>query len=124
MKQLYKTPESKDLILSLYNEKLESLDIEYENIDVVTSFGRTRVVKTGNKDGNIVFLFHGINAGIPIKVDNGTIADVIHIRDHVQETVNISAGYHNPHSTTEYINFFAMCNILVWLQYIIKYVKV
>ncbi len=68
--------------------------------------------------------FHGINAGIPIKVDNGTIADVIHIRDYVQETVNISAGYHNPHSTTEYIDFFAMCNILVWLQYIIKYVKV
>ena len=69
MKQLYKTPESKDLILSLYNEKLESLDIEYENIDVVTSFGRTRVVKTGNKDGNIVFLFHGINAGAPLTLE-------------------------------------------------------
>ena len=69
MKQLYKTPESKDLILSLYNEKLESLDIEYENIDVVTSFGRTRVVKTGNKDGNIVFLFHRINAGAPLTLE-------------------------------------------------------
>jgi pimeloyl-ACP methyl ester carboxylesterase len=69
MKQLYKTPESKDLILSLYNEKLESLDIEYENIDVVTSFGRTRVVKTGNKYGNIVFLFHGINAGAPLTLE-------------------------------------------------------
>lgn len=69
MKQLYKTPESKALILSLYNEKLESLDIEYENIDVTTSFGRTRVVKTGNREGKKVFLFHGINAGAPLTIE-------------------------------------------------------
>jgi hypothetical protein len=30
---------------------------------------RTRVVKTGNKDGNIVFLFHGINAGAPLTLE-------------------------------------------------------
>jgi di/tripeptidase len=66
----------------------------------------------------------GVLSEIPVKVESGTLADVIHIRNHVKETVNISAGYHNPHSTEEWIDFYAMCDILEWLKRIVQYAKV
>lgn len=80
--------------------------------------------KNCSKEFAAQLALHGVNAGIPIKVESGTIADVIHIREHVKETVNISAGYHNPHSTTEWIDFYAMCDILKWIQNIVRYAKV
>lgn len=69
MKPLYKSSESKTQIMELYNEKLQSLGIDYENIDILTSFGRTRVIKTGNENGKIIVLFHGINAGSPLTIE-------------------------------------------------------
>lgn len=69
MKPLYKNKEAKQKLMALYNEKLESLKIEYENIDVQTSFGKTRVIKTGNPDGKKIVLFHGINAGAPLTLE-------------------------------------------------------
>lgn len=69
MKPLYKNIEAKQNLMALYNEKLESLKIEYENIDVQTSFGNTRVIKTGNPDGKKIVLFHGINAGAPLTLE-------------------------------------------------------
>jgi hypothetical protein len=66
---------------------------------------------------------HGVLAGIPVKVESGMLADVVYIRDIVPEAANISAGYYNPHSTTEYIEFEAMCFILEWLRRIILYTK-
>ena len=61
----------------------------------------------------------GLDAGVLVTMNTGTIADIIYIRDYVQETVNISAGYHNPHSTDEYISFKAMKSILNWLKNIV-----
>ncbi len=69
MKSLYKSAKSKSLIMELYDEKLKSLQIDYEEIDVKTSFGRTRVIKTGNENGKIIVLFHGINAGAPLTLE-------------------------------------------------------
>jgi pimeloyl-ACP methyl ester carboxylesterase len=45
------------------------LQINYEEIDVTTSFGRTRVIKTGNENGSPIVLFHGINAGAPLTIE-------------------------------------------------------
>lgn len=67
---------------------------------------------------------HGTLANIPVKIENGFLADVCVIRQYVGETANISAGYYNPHTTGEYIMFYEMCDILEWLKRIILYVKV
>jgi pimeloyl-ACP methyl ester carboxylesterase len=69
MKLLYKNNTAKTRIIELYSEKLNSLKIDYEEIDVNTSFGKTRVIKTGNDKGQIVILFHGINAGSPVTLE-------------------------------------------------------
>lgn len=66
---IYKSEEAKQQILSLYDKKLNSLNISYEEIDITTSFGQTRVVKTGNETGKRIVLFHGINAGSPITIE-------------------------------------------------------
>lgn len=69
MQKLYKSKNAKDLIMTLYDEKLNSLEIVYDEIDVKTSFGRTRVIKTGNENGQKIVLFHGINAGAPLTLE-------------------------------------------------------
>lgn len=69
MKSIYKSAKSKSILMELYDEKLESLKIDLEEIDVNTSFGRTRVVKTGNENGKAIVLFHGMNAGAPLTLE-------------------------------------------------------
>lgn len=69
MKSLYKSETAKQKVLNLYDEKLKSLNVPYQEIDVNTSYGRTRVIKTGNENGKKVVLFHGINAGAPLTLE-------------------------------------------------------
>jgi pimeloyl-ACP methyl ester carboxylesterase len=69
MKRLYKNELAKSRLMELYDEKLRSLNIDYEQIDVQTSYGRTRIIKTGNESGKPVVLFHGINAGAPLTIE-------------------------------------------------------
>ena len=67
-----------------------------------------------------MLLEQGFNAGIWVEVEQGTIADLIYIRDYVNETVNLSVGYKNPHSEDETIDFFAMIKIKQWIWNIVK----
>jgi len=69
MKPLYKDTKAKTDIMSLYEEKLNSLQIDNKEIDVESSFGNTRVIKTGNENGKPIILFHGINAGAPLTLE-------------------------------------------------------
>lgn len=69
MKHLYKNPEAKSILMDLYDEKLQSLQIDFEEIDVKTSFGRTRIIKTGNEHGKKIALFHGNHAGAPLTIE-------------------------------------------------------
>lgn len=69
MGYLYKNQQAKTELMSLYEEKLKSLQIDYKDIDVKTSFGNTRVIKTGNESGKPIVLFHGINAGAPLTLE-------------------------------------------------------
>lgn len=69
MKSIYKTPQAKSVLLGLYEEKLKSLQIAYKEIDVNTTFGRTRVIKAGNEKGKKIVLFHGVNAGSPLTLE-------------------------------------------------------
>lgn len=69
MKELYKNALAKENIMSLYEEKLTSLAIDFQELDVNTYFGKTHVIKTGNENGKILVLFHGINAGAPLTIE-------------------------------------------------------
>jgi len=69
MKSIYKSEQAKKQVLELYDEKLKSLGIDFEEMDVNTSFGKTRVVKAGNENGKKIIVFHGINAGAPFTLE-------------------------------------------------------
>ena len=69
MTSLYRSEKAKQEILSLYQEKLDELSIEYEYLKVKTSFGEANVVLTGNEDKPPMVLLHGINTGAPIALE-------------------------------------------------------
>lgn len=69
MKSIYKNNQAKIDLMNLYDKKLKDLEIDYENIDINTNFGRTRVVKAGNSKRKKIVIFHGYNAGAPITIE-------------------------------------------------------
>ncbi|MEO7174785.1 MAG: alpha/beta hydrolase [Saprospiraceae bacterium] len=66
---IYKDIEAKTTLMKLYDEKLQSINIEFEERDIDTFAGNTHVVITGNPKGKPVVLFHGINAGAPLTLE-------------------------------------------------------
>ncbi|NVK52262.1 MAG: alpha/beta hydrolase [Flavobacteriaceae bacterium] len=69
MSAIYKNKQAKIDLMNLYDQKLQSLQIAYKNIDVNTKFGNTRVVQAGNNNGKKIVLFHGYNAGAPLTLE-------------------------------------------------------
>lgn len=69
MSKIYKNSNARIEFMKLYDQKLKSLQIQYSNIDVDTSFGKTRVVKTGNETKEKIVMFHGYNAGAPLTLE-------------------------------------------------------
>ena len=65
----FKSETAQQKLIELYDEKLSSLQTPYETIDVQTSFGKTRVTKMGNPQGEPILLFHGYNAGGPLTLE-------------------------------------------------------
>lgn len=59
---IYKTRQGEKIVKELYDQQLEGLGIEYEDIYVNTRFGRTHVLKTGNSSAKPIILFHGGNS--------------------------------------------------------------
>ncbi len=49
MKSLFKSEQGKRDILRLYDEKLDELHIDYEYLQVETSFGKTNIIASGEK---------------------------------------------------------------------------
>ena len=58
----------------------------------------------------------GAESGIDICVTDGNIADVIYIRDLVPNSINMSAGYYNPHTSSEYIIPSEVDKIIGWVK--------
>lgn len=65
-------------------------------------------------------LKQALYANIMVKCEHGTIADVIQLRKYVKETCNMSAGYYNPHTLDEYVQFDEMLKIKEWVKNIVK----
>ncbi len=63
---IYKSEVGKKEIDDYYNKLLESLEVEYEFVNINTSFGNTSVIRSGVKGGKPVILLHGggINSSI------------------------------------------------------------
>ena len=66
----FKSKEGKDKILSLYNQKLNELSIEYSEELVETKFGVTNVIITGNVKNPPLFLIHGTGGCAPLILES------------------------------------------------------
>ena len=69
-KSLYKTAEAKENLMKLYDSKMESLEINYEDLFIDTFAGKTHVVKAGNPSNPPLVILHGINAGAPVALES------------------------------------------------------
>jgi len=69
MESLYKTEKGKKEILSLYDQKLEDLTIDFEYIKINTSFGETNIIATGSSSNPPILILHGSNGCAPIALE-------------------------------------------------------
>lgn len=69
MKDFFKSEAGKREIFRLYDQKLQELDIEYQEADIPTSFGRTRVVQTGDESRPPLIIIHGSNGCAPVALE-------------------------------------------------------
>lgn len=61
----------------------------------------------------------GVKEGIRVRLMDGSVADVIHIRNLVPNSVNMSAGYYNAHTSDEYIVPSDVDRIIGWVKNIL-----
>jgi pimeloyl-ACP methyl ester carboxylesterase len=76
MESLYTSETGKAEILSLYNQKLEDLNINYTYHEVETSFGKTNVIITGDATKPPILIVHGSNGCAPIALETYSGLDV------------------------------------------------
>lgn len=69
MDSLFKTQKGKDETLSLYDQKLQSLDIAYDYKETETSFGKTNLIVVGDASKPPILLVHGSNGCAPIALE-------------------------------------------------------
>jgi pimeloyl-ACP methyl ester carboxylesterase len=69
MESLYKSEQGKNDILSLYDQKLKGLEIDYQYKTVETSFGKTNVIITGDASKPPILTVHGSNGCAPIALE-------------------------------------------------------
>ncbi len=69
MESLYKSPIHKKAILEIYQEKLDELNIDYHYKEVMTQFGETNIVVTGDVKNPPLVLVHGSNGCAPIGLE-------------------------------------------------------
>lgn len=62
MKSIYHSELCKQKILDLYDKQMKEIGIPYTDLYVETSFGKTHVIETGNKEGIPLLLLHGGNS--------------------------------------------------------------
>lgn len=69
MSSLFKSKSGKDEILSLYDEKLSELNINYQYKVVDTSYGKTNIIITGTATNPPLLIIHGSNGCAPISLE-------------------------------------------------------
>lgn len=66
---MFKSEQGKKEILSLYDKKLESLNLDFEYLTVQTSFGKTKIIATGDSENPPIIIVHGSNGCAPIALE-------------------------------------------------------
>ena len=66
---LFTSEKGEKEILSLYNEKLEYLKIDYQYKEIDTSFGKTNLIITGESTKPPLLIIHGSNGCAPIALE-------------------------------------------------------
>lgn len=66
----FKSKEGKEVILKLYNQKLNELDIKYTERLVETKFGATNIIITGNTKLPPLILIHGTGGCAPLVLES------------------------------------------------------
>lgn len=66
---MFKSEQGKKEILSLYDKKLESLNLDFEYLTVQTSFGKTNIIATGDPTNPPIIIVHGSNGCAPIALE-------------------------------------------------------
>jgi len=69
MTSLFKTEKGKREILSLYDQKLDELNIKYEYLKIDSTFGKTNIIVTGKSSNPSIILIHGSNGCAPIALE-------------------------------------------------------
>jgi pimeloyl-ACP methyl ester carboxylesterase len=69
MTSLFKTEKGKREILSLYDQKLDELNIEFEYLKIESTFGETNIIITGKSSNPPIILIHGSNGCAPIALE-------------------------------------------------------
>lgn len=59
---IYKSVTGKQKSLELYDFQMDRLGITYSDIYIMTSFGQTHIIETGNDRGKDLVIFHGGNS--------------------------------------------------------------
>lgn len=62
LQSIYKSEKGKQEILALYDRQMAELGIEYQDIYVKTSFGKTHIIECGDQSKEPLLVFHGGNA--------------------------------------------------------------
>lgn len=70
VKSLFKSAQGKQKVLSLYDQKLEELNIDFEYLQVDTSFGKTNIIATGDPSNPPLIIIHGSNGCAPIALES------------------------------------------------------
>tara|TARA_R110000737_G_scaffold352638_1_gene399506 strand:- start:2235 stop:3110 length:876 start_codon:yes stop_codon:yes gene_type:complete len=69
MPSLFKSPSGKNEILSLYDEKLTELNIDYQYRIIDSSYGKTNIIITGSSSSPPLIIIHGSNGCAPISLE-------------------------------------------------------
>ncbi len=69
MPSLYKSEAGKNEIITLYDEKLSDLNIDYKYKSVDSSYGKTNIIITGNPENPPLIIVHGSNGCAPISLE-------------------------------------------------------
>lgn len=69
MASLFKTEDGRKEILSLYDQKLDQLHIDFEYLKVDSTFGATNIIATGKASNPPILIIHGSNGCAPIALE-------------------------------------------------------
>lgn len=59
---IYKSSSGRMKSINLYDEQIKKLAVEFTDIYIETTFGKTHLIDTGNKQGRPLLVFHGGNS--------------------------------------------------------------